>query len=96
MSKPKKIPEFANEDEEREFWATHDAAEYLDWRKAKQVRFPNLKPSTKAISIRLSEGMLEELKVLAHERDVPYQSLIKIFLRERLDEEHRRRKERVG
>ena len=90
MSKPKKVPEFASEDEEREFWATHDATEYLDWRQAHRVRFPNLRPTTKAISIRLPESMLEELKILAHERDVPYQSLIKIFLREKLDETRRR------
>ena len=91
MSKPKKVPDFASEDEEREFWATHDATEYLDWRRARRVRFPNLKPSTKAISLRLPESMLEELKVLAHEQDVPYQSLIKVFLREKLDEVYRRR-----
>ncbi len=89
MSKPKKVPEFANEDEEREFWATHDATEYLDWRQAQRVRFPNLRPTTKTISIRLPESMLEELKILAHEQDVPYQSLIKIFLREKLDETRR-------
>ena len=91
MSKPKQIPDFASEDEEREFWAIHDATEYLDWRRAQRVRFPNLKPSTKSISLRLPAGMLEELKVLAHEQDVPYQSLIKMFLREKLDEVHRRR-----
>jgi pyruvate/2-oxoglutarate dehydrogenase complex dihydrolipoamide dehydrogenase (E3) component len=68
MSKPKKVPDFASEDEEREFWATHDATEYLDWRRARRVRFPNLKPSSKAISLRLPESMLEELKVLAHEQ----------------------------
>ena len=85
------VPDFASEDEEREFWATHDATEYLDWRRAQRVRFPNLKPSTKSISLRLPAGMLEELKVLAHEQDVPYQSLIKMFLREKLDEAHRRR-----
>ena len=71
MSKPKKVPEFANEDEEREFWATHDTTEYLDWRQARRVRFPNLRPTTKTISIRLPESMLEELKILAHEWDVP-------------------------
>ena len=92
MSKPKKVPEFADEDEERAFWATHDATEYLDWRHAQRVWFPNLKPSTKTISLRLPEGMLEALKVLAHERDVPYQSLIKIILWERLEEERRRRR----
>lgn len=85
----KTIPEFRNEDEEREFWATHDSMDYVDWSKAKRVRLPRLKPSTRTISLRLPESMLEELKVLAHERDVPYQSLLKIFLAERIDRERR-------
>jgi predicted DNA binding CopG/RHH family protein len=85
MIKP--IPEFENEDEEREFWATHDSADYVDWGKAQRVVFPNLKPSTRTISVRMPESMLEELKLLANKRDVPYQSLIKIFLRERIDAE---------
>lgn len=83
----KTIPEFKNEDEEREFWDTHDASEYLDWSKAQRAVFPNLKPTTRAISIRLPESMLDELRALANQRDVPYQSLIKIFLRERIDME---------
>ncbi len=87
MSKP--IPEFQNEDEERQFWAEHDSTEYLDWKKAKPVRFPNLKPSTRVISLRLPETMLEELRILANKQDVPYQSLIKMILRERLDREYR-------
>ncbi len=85
MAKP--IPEFRNEAEEREFWAVHDSADYLDWSQAKRVVFPKLKPATKTISLRLSESMLNELKVLANKWDVPYQSLIKIFLRERIDGE---------
>jgi predicted DNA binding CopG/RHH family protein len=85
MLKP--IPEFKSEDEEREFWATHDSAEYVDWRQAKRVIFPNLKPSTRTISVRMPESMLDELKLLANKRDVPYQSLIKVFLRERIDAE---------
>lgn len=85
MSKP--IPKFQSEDEEREFWATHDATEYLDWERAERAIFPNLKPSTKTISLRLPESMLSELRQLAHKRDVPYQSLIKMFLRERIDKE---------
>jgi len=85
MSKP--IPKFQSEDEEREFWATHDSTEYLDWEQAERVIFPNLKPSTKTISLRLPESMLSELRQLAHKRDVPYQSLIKMFLRERIDKE---------
>ncbi|MDI6768292.1 MAG: BrnA antitoxin family protein [Anaerolineales bacterium] len=86
MNKP--IPDFKNEDEEREFWATHDSSEYMDWSKAKRAAFPNLKPSTRAISLRLPESMLNELRQLANQRDVPYQSLIKMFLRDRIDTEH--------
>lgn len=84
---PKQIPEFKNEDEEREFWAAHDSAEYLNWEEANQVIFPKLKPATKTISLRMSESMLNELKLLANKSDVPYQSLIKIFLRERIDKD---------
>jgi predicted DNA binding CopG/RHH family protein len=87
MLKP--IPEFKSEDEEREFWATHDSTEYVDWRQAKRIIFPNLKPSTRTISMRMPESMLDELKLLANKRDVPYQSLIKMFLRERIDLELR-------
>jgi predicted DNA binding CopG/RHH family protein len=83
----KKIPEFKNEDKEREFWASHDSADYIDWKKAKRVTLPNLKPSVKKISLRLPESMLEELKLLANKRDVPYQSLLKIFLSERIEKE---------
>lgn len=83
----KKIPKFENEDQERAFWEAHDAAEYIDWSTAKRVAFPNLKPSTKTISVRLPESMLEDLKMLANKRDVPYQSLLKIFLAERIKEE---------
>jgi len=84
---PKEIPEFKSEDEEREFWAEHDSADYLDWSKAERAIFPKLKPSTKTISLRMSESMLNELRLLANKRDVPYQSLIKIFLQERIDQE---------
>ena len=83
----KKIPKFESEDEEREFWATRDSTEYVDWKKAKRVVLPELKPSLKTISLRLPESMLEELKLLANKRDVPYQSLLKIFLSERAREE---------
>ncbi len=83
----KKIPHFKTEEEELAFWAEADSAEYIDWSKAKKATFSNLKPSTKTISLRLPEFMLEELKLLAHKQDVPYQSLIKIFLKERLDKE---------
>lgn len=85
MLKP--IPEFKNEDEEREFWATHDSTDYVDWSQARRVILPNLKPSTRTISVRMPESMVDELKVLANKRDVPYQSLIKMFLRERIDAE---------
>ena len=85
--KLKEIPKFKNEDEEREFWWTHDSTEYVDWDKAEFVIFPNLKPTTRTISLRLPNSMLERLKVAANKRDVPYQSLIKMFLKDRLDEE---------
>ena len=85
MLKP--IPEFKNEDEEREFWANADSTSYLNWNKAERVLFPNLKPATKTISLRLSESMLNELKLLANKMDVPYQSLIKVYLRERIDQD---------
>jgi predicted DNA binding CopG/RHH family protein len=84
---PKPIPEFKNENEEREFWATHDSTDYVDWNEAERVVFPKLKPSTKTISLRLSESMLNEIRLLANKHDVPYQSLIKVFLRERIDKE---------
>lgn len=83
----KKIPKFKSEDEERNFWATHDSSEYVDWKKAKRVVLPELKPSLKTISLRLPESMIEELKLLAHKKDVPYQSLLKIFLSEKINEE---------
>ena len=89
MLKP--VPEFKSEEEERQFWAEHDSTEYLDWSQAQRAIFPNLKPSTRTISIRLPESMLSELKQLANEQDVPYQSLIKMILRERIDREHRSR-----
>lgn len=84
---PKAIPKFQNEDEEHEFWAEHDSADYLDWGKAERVIFPKLKPSTKTISLRMSESMLNELRLLANKHDVPYQSLIKFYLRERINQE---------
>jgi len=83
----KKIPKFSSEDEEREFWATADSTNYIDWKKGRRMLFPKLRPSLKTISLRLPEIMLEELKLLANKRDVPYQSLLKIFLSERLEQE---------
>ena len=77
-------PRFESEDEERAYWATHDSVGQIDWSRAERLTLPELKPSTKTISLRLPETMLEEIKLLAHQRDVPYQSLIKVFLAERL------------
>jgi len=87
MTNKKKIPEFKNEDEERAFWASHDSTEYVEWKKAQRVVLPELRPSLKTISLRLPESMIEELKLLAHKKDVPYQSLLKIFLSEKIQEE---------
>jgi len=83
----KRIPKFRNEDEEQDFWAEHEVVDYFDWDKSVQGPLPALKPSTKTISLRLPQALLEELKVLANERDVPYQSLLKIFLAERVARE---------
>lgn len=85
-----KIPKFENEDKEREFWSSHDSTGYVDWRKAKRVKLPNLRPTMRAISIRLPELMIERLKVLANKRDVPYQSLLKIFIADKIMEEELR------
>ncbi len=85
MSKPlKQIPKFASEAEERAFWETHDSADYVDWTKAKRTTLPNLKPTTKTISLRLPQHMLDSIKAAANSRDVPYQSLIKVWLKEKL------------
>ena len=86
------IPTFRNEDEEREFWATHDSTGFLDWSKARRAVFPALRPSTRSISLRLPESILVGLKMLANRRDVPYQSLLKVFLAEKVEEELRRRR----
>ena len=80
----KTTPGFASEAEEKGFWDKHDSTDYLDWSQAKKARLPNLKPSTKAISIRLTVDMIEKLKVAANKRDVPYQSLLKIWIDEKL------------
>src|SRR5437867_11898215 len=81
------LPRFASEDEERRFWAKHDTADYFDWDKAVQPAFPELKPSTTAISLRLPVAMIEDLKALANKRDVPYQSLMKLYLADRIGRE---------
>ena len=85
MAKPlKPIPTFADEAQDRAFWETHDSADYLDWSKARKVSLPNLKPTTKTISLRLPQHLLDSIKTAANSRDVPYQSLIKVWLQEKL------------
>jgi predicted DNA binding CopG/RHH family protein len=83
----KTVPKFRTEDAERKFWASHDSTDYIDWRQGKRVTPPNLKPSSQTISIRLPKPMLERLKLLANKRDVPYQSLLKMFVADRLKSE---------
>jgi len=83
----KTLPKFKNEDAEREFWADHDSTEFIDWRSRRRVTLPNLKPSSQTISLRLPKPMLDRLKLLANKRDVPYQSLLKMFVAERLTAE---------
>ena len=87
MSKLKKIPKFKTEKEEFKFWSTHDSTEYVDYSTAKKILFSELKPSTKTISIRLPESLLDRIKLLANKRDIAYQSLLKMFLVERVKEE---------
>ncbi len=82
----KKLPQFTSEDQEREFWATHDSVDYVDWSKAQRTYFPNLQLTTKTISLRLPAGMLEELKMIAHKKDVPYQSFIKMTIADKIKE----------
>ncbi len=86
---PKQIPEFDSEQEEREFWSSHDSADYVDWAGAQRVVLPNLKATTRSISVRLPEHLIDSLKSLANKRDVPYQSLLKMFLSERVERELR-------
>ena len=86
---PKPIPKFRSEAEERRFWETHDSTDYVDWSSARLARFPNLKPSTETISLRLPAGLLADLKALANKQDVPYQSLLKVFLADRVAREWR-------
>ncbi len=89
MKTLKKIPMFKSDEEEADFWDTHDTTDYIDWSKAERVVFTNLKPSTQSISLRLPESLLSELKVLANKNDVPYQSLMKVFLSERVEQERK-------
>ncbi len=99
MPKPKPklkaIPKFASEAAERDFWAVADTTEYFDWTQARRAVFPNLKPSTTPISMRLPETLLTDLKRLANEHDVPYQSLMKVYLAERVAAERGRRRRRA-
>ena len=83
----KKIPKFKNEDEERNFWESADSTEYIDWKKAEKTILPYLKPSLRKISLRLPELMISELKQQANKRDIPYQSLMKLYLAERIQKE---------
>ncbi len=92
MKKP--LPRFKSEDAEREFWATHDSTDYIDWRRGQRVTLPNLKPSSQTISLRLPKPMLDRLRLLANKRDVPYQSLLKMFVAERLEAELKSRPRR--
>ncbi|GFP18769.1 hypothetical protein HKBW3S03_00274 [Candidatus Hakubella thermalkaliphila] len=85
----RKVPRFENEDQERDFWASHDSTDFVDWRQVEQVKLPNLRPTTRTISIRLPESMIERLKVLANKRDIPYQSLLKMFVADKIEEELR-------
>jgi predicted DNA binding CopG/RHH family protein len=86
---PKAVPKFHSEDEERRFWATHDSADFVDWSRAREAVFPDLKLSTETISLRLPATLLADLKVLANRQDVPYQSLLKVYLAERVEREIR-------
>jgi len=85
----KKVPSFKSERAEREFWRKHDSADYLDWRKALPLRLAELKPSTRSISIRLPESLIQDIKVLANKRDIPYQSLLKLYVAQKVEEELR-------
>lgn len=84
MVMKKTLPKFKTEDAEREFWVRHDSTEFIDWHEGRRVTLPNLRPSSQTISLRLPKPMLDRLKVLANKRDVPYQSLLKMFVAERL------------
>ena len=85
--KKEPIPKFTSEAEERDFWARSDSVDFVDWAKAQEMAFPNLRPTLRTISLRLPVALIAQLKVLANKRDVPYQSLLKIFLAERVREE---------
>lgn len=94
MKSKKRIPKFRSEEAEREFWAKADSTDHIDWSQAQAPAMPQLRPTLKTISLRLPEPMLAELKLLANKRDVPYQSLLKMFLAERIERELRNAKPR--
>jgi len=87
LKKVKKIPTFKNEDEEFEFWSKHEATEYFDWSNAKRMIFPNLKPTSRAVSIKFPISLLERLKFIAHKNTIPYQTLIKLYVKEGTEKE---------
>jgi predicted DNA binding CopG/RHH family protein len=87
--KPKKVPELSSEDAERKYWAVHDSTQFLDWTSAQPVQLPRLKPSTETISLRLPRHLLDGIRLAANSRDVPYQSLIKLWLQEKLQDQRR-------
>jgi predicted DNA binding CopG/RHH family protein len=95
MKRLKKIPKFSSEDEERKFWGKHDTTDYFDYSKAVKVSFPNLKQTSRTISIRIPESLLQNIKVIANQADVPYQSMMKMLLTEKVSEVRRDRKRRV-
>ena len=95
MKRLKKIPKFASEDQERKFWAEHETSEYFDYSKAKKATFPNLKLTSRTISIRLPEALLANIKVIANQADVPYQSMMKVLLTQKVAEVRRSPKRRV-
>jgi predicted DNA binding CopG/RHH family protein len=95
MKRLKKMPKFASEDEERKFWAEHDTTEYFDYSRAMRVTFPNLKQTTRTISIRLPESLLANIKVIANQADVPYQSMMKVLLTQKVSELRRAQKRRL-
>src|SRR3954454_23032813 len=90
MKRLKKIPKFKDEDAERDFWSKADSTEYIDWSRAQKLVLPNFRLTLRTISLRLPESMIAELKLLANQRDVPYQSLLKVFLADRINEERAR------
>lgn len=91
MKERKEIPNFENEADERDFWSSHDSTEFIDWDAAELVSLPKLKPTMKTVSLRLPEFIVNELQTIARKRDVSYQALIKVFIKERIDQEHRQR-----